>query len=70
MKNSSKREHSGEDLEGKILEKQEENQCLNNRNQELQNQIKELEIEKKSQDERIEKIQNHKQSTGELRSTI
>ena len=59
MKNSSKREHSGEDLEGKILEKQEENHFLNNRNQELQNQIKELEIEKKSQDERIEKIQNH-----------
>ena len=41
------------------MEKQEENQCLNNRNQELQNQIKELEIEKMSQDERIEKIQNH-----------
>ena len=40
LKNSSKREHSGEDLKGKILEKQEENQCLNNRNQELQNQIK------------------------------
>ena len=59
MKNSSKREHSGEDLEGKILEKQEENQFLNNRNQELHNQIKELEIEKMSQDERIEKIQNH-----------
>ena len=37
LKNSSKREHSGEDLEGKILEKKEENQCLNNRNQELQN---------------------------------
>ena len=59
LKNSSKREHSGEDLEGKILEKQEENQFLNNRNQELHNQIKELEIEKMSQDERIEKIQNH-----------
>ena len=70
MKNSSKREHSGEDLEGKILEKQEENQCLNNRNQELQNQIKEVEIGKKSQEERIEKIQNHEQSTGEPRSTI
>ena len=50
LTNNSKREHSGEDLEGKILEKQEENQCLNNHNQELQNQIKELEIEKKSQD--------------------
>ena len=56
MKSSSKREHSGEDLEGKRLENQEENQCLNNRNQELQNQIKELEIRKKSQEERIEKI--------------
>ena len=52
-------EHSGEDLEGRILEKKEENQCLNNRNQELENQIKKLEIEKNSQDERIEKIQNH-----------
>ena len=59
LKHSRKREHSGEDLEGRILEKKEENQCLNNRNQELENQIKKLEIEKKSQDERIEKIQNH-----------
>ena len=56
MKNSSEREHSGQDLEGKILENQEENQCLNNRNQELQSQIKDLEIEKKSQEERIKKI--------------
>ena len=69
LKNISKREHSSEDLEGKILEKQEENPFLNNHNQELQNQIKELEIEKKSQEERIEKIQNHEQSTGEPRST-
>ena len=59
MKNNSRREHSGEDLKGKILEKQEENQCLNNCNQELQNRIKELEIGKNLQDERIEKIQNH-----------
>ena len=56
LKNSSKREHFGEDLKGKILEKQEENQFLNNRRQELQNQIKELEIKKMSQDERIKKI--------------
>ena len=70
MKNKSKREQSGEDLEGKLLEKQEENQCLNNSNQELLNQIKELEIEKKSQEERIKKIQNYKQSIGEPRSTI
>ena len=46
LKHSSKREHSSEDLEGRILEKKEENQCLNNRNQELENQIKKLEIEK------------------------
>ena len=59
LKNNSKREHSDEDLEGRILEKQEESQCLNNHNQELENQIKKLEIEKKSQNERIEKIQNH-----------
>ena len=70
MKNSSKREHSSEDLEGKVLEKQEENQCLNNRNQKLHNQIKELEIEHNLQVESIEKIQNHEQSTGEPRSTI
>ena len=47
MKNSSKKERSDEDLEGRILEKQEEKQCLNNCNQELENQIKKLEIEKK-----------------------
>ena len=59
MKQSIKREQSGEDLKEIILEKKEENQCLNNRNQELENQIKKLEIEKKSQNERIENIQNH-----------
>ena len=59
MKNNSKKEHSGEDLEGRILEKQEENKCLNNHNQELENQIKKLEIEKKLPDERIGKVQNH-----------
>ena len=40
LKNNSKREQSGEDLKGKLLEKQEENQCLNNSNQELHKQIK------------------------------
>ena len=59
LKHGNKREQSGEDLEGKLLENQEENQCLNNSNQELHNQIKEIEIEKKSQEEGIEKIQNH-----------
>ena len=59
LKHSGKKEHSGEDLEGRTLEKLEENQCLKNRNQELENQIKKLEIEKKSQDEKIKNIQNH-----------
>ena len=59
MKNSSKREHSDEDLEGRTLEKLEENQCIKNCNQELENQIKKLEIDKKSQDERFGKIRNH-----------
>ena len=58
-KNNNKREQSGDDLEGKSLEKQEENQCVNNSNQEPHNQIKELEIKEKSQEEGIEKIQNH-----------
>ena len=58
LKNNSKREQSGEDLEGKLLEKQEENQCVNNSNQEPHNQIKELEIKEKSQEEGIKKIQN------------
>ena len=70
LKNNSKREQSSEDLEGKLLEKQEENQFLNNSNQELHNQIKELEIEKKSQEEIIERIPIHEQSTREPRSTI
>ena len=35
LENSSKKEHFGEDFEGKILEMQEENQCLNNSNQAL-----------------------------------
>ena len=59
LKHNSKSEHSGEDLEGRILEKKEENQCLNNHNQELENQINKLEIEKNLQDERIKKIQDH-----------
>ena len=42
LKHSSKREHSSEDLKGRILEKKEENQCLNICNQELENQIKKI----------------------------
>ena len=59
LKHSNNREHFSEDLEGRTLEKLEENQCLKNCNQELENQIKKLEIDKKSQDEIFKKIQNH-----------
>ena len=62
LKHSGKKEHSGEDLEGRTLEKLEENQCLKNRNQELENQIKKLEIEKKSQDERFRIITIYKRT--------
>ena len=51
LKNGSKREHSSEDLKGRILEKQEENQCQKNLIQELEKQIKKLENDKKLQDE-------------------
>ena len=61
MKNNSKREQSDDDRKGKSLEKQEENQCINNSNQEPHNQIKELEIKEKSQEEGIEKFQNRNQ---------
>ena len=59
LKHGSKREHSSEDLKGRILEKHEENQCQKNIIQELEKQIKKLENDKKSQDERFEKIQSH-----------
>ena len=59
LKHGSKREHSSEDLKGRILEKHEENQCQKNLIQELEKQIKKLENDKKSQDERFEKIQIH-----------
>ena len=70
LKNSSKKEHSGEDFEGKIMEKQEENQCLNNCNQELQNQIKELEIEKnhKRKESKRFRIMNNLQENQEAQS--
>ena len=58
LKHGSKREHSSEDLKGRILEKHEENQCQKNLIQELEKQNKKLENEKELQDERFEKIQS------------
>ena len=59
MKNSHKAKHSDEDFEGKIVEKLEENHRRRNLNQELEDQIKELKEDKKSQVERFEKIQSN-----------
>ena len=58
VKHSRKKEQSNEDLEGRVLENKEENQCLKSLNKELEKQIKNLKEDKKSQDERFEKIQS------------
>ena len=51
-------EQVNEDFEGKIIQKQEENHHPRNLNQELEEQIKELKENKKSQVKRFEKIQS------------
>ena len=56
LKSTKKAYKSNEDIEGKVLEKQEENQCLLNLNQELEKEIEKLKEDKNSQDERFEKI--------------
>ena len=48
LNNSQKTEISNEDLEGRILEKEEENQHLRNLNQELEVQIENLKEDKRS----------------------
>ena len=50
LKNNWKIEHSNENLEGKILEKQEENHRLINLNQEPEEQIKKLKYNEKLQE--------------------
>ena len=57
-------ELSNEYLEGRILKRQEENHCMRNLNQELEEQIKKLKDDKQSQDERFEKIQNNNNLFG------
>ena len=59
LKRIRKLEQVNEDFEGKIIKKQEENHCLRNLNQQLEEQIKELKEDKKSQVERFEKIQSN-----------
>ena len=45
LKSTKKADNSNEDIEGKVLEKQEENQCLLNLNQELEKEIEKLKEE-------------------------
>ena len=58
LKSTKKADNSNENIEGKVLEKQEENQCLLNLNQELEKQVVKLKEDKKSQDEMFEKIES------------
>ena len=59
LKHSRKIELSNEDLEGRILEKEEENRHLRNLNKKLEEQIEKLKDDKKSQEDRFEKIQSN-----------
>ena len=58
LKNSRKIEQSTEDIEGKLLDKQEENDCIRSHNKDLKEQLKKSEDDKKTQVEVIKKFQN------------
>ena len=58
LKNSWKGEHSTEDIEAKLLNKQEENRCIGNPNEDLKEQLKKSEDDRKSHVEVIKKFQN------------
>ena len=50
LKNSQKVEQSTKDIEGKILDKQEENSYIRNHNEDLKEQLKNFEDDRKSQE--------------------
>ena len=58
LKSTKKADNSNEEIEGKVLEKQEENQCLLNLNKELKEQIKKFKYKEKMQEEIIKKIKS------------
>ena len=58
LKNSRKVEHSTEDIEGKLLDKQEENSCIRNHNEDLKEHLKKFEDDINSQGELIKKFQS------------
>ena len=58
LKNSWKAKQSIEDIERKLLDKQEENSCIENHNEDLKEQLKKSEDDRKSQVELIKKFQS------------
>ena len=58
MKRNQKTEQSTEDIEGKLLNKQEENRCIRRHNEDIKEQIKKSEDDIKSHVEVIKKFQN------------
>ena len=58
LKSIQKTEQSTEDIEGKILDKQEENRCIRRHNEYLKEQLKKSEDDRKSHAEVIKKFQN------------
>ena len=63
LKNTRKIEQSTEDIEGKLLDKQEENICIINHNKELKEQLKKFEDDRKPQVELI-KFQSENMQLG------
>ena len=58
LKNSRKEEHSTEDIEGKLLDKKEENNYIRNHNEDLKEQLKKSEDDRRLQVELINKFLN------------
>ena len=58
LKSSQKTKLSTKDIEGKLLDKQEENRCIRRNNEDLKEQLKKSEDDRKSHVEVIKKFQN------------
>ena len=58
LKTSQKTEQSTKDIEAKLLDKHEENHCIKGHNEDLKEQLKKYEDDRKSHVEVIKKFQN------------
>ena len=58
MKSSWKTEQSTEDIEGKLIDKREENLCIRRHNEDIKEQLKKSKDDRKSHVEVIKKFQN------------